>query len=74
MYRKAKINPTIIYEVQDKSILWLINSQKTTTPEYINSPTCKLKDSSTQKLKLLSFILQSDSNFHSVLAKKQVKK
>ena len=47
---------------------------KTATPEYINSSTCKLKDSSTQKLKLLSFILQSYSNFHSVLAKKQVKK
>ena len=43
---------------------------KTATPEYINSSTCKLKDSSTQKLKLLSFILQYRFSFHSVLAKK----
>ena len=39
-----------------------------------NSSTYKLKDSSTQKLKFLSFILQYYSNFRSVLAKIQVKK
>ena len=39
-----------------------------------NSSTYKLKHSSTQKLKFLSFILQYHSIFRSVLAKIQVKK
>ena len=60
MYRKAKINPTIIYEVQDKSILWLINSQKNNnsrihqlinllTPQFINLPTHTLINLSTKE-------------------------
>ena len=57
----------------------LTNSQ---THELINSQTCKLTNSRTHKLiasliqrvKLLSFTLQYYSNFHSILARKQVKK
>ena len=44
----------------------LINSS---THQLTNSPTHQLTNSLTQKLKFLSFILQSCSNFHSILAK-----
>ena len=44
------------------------------TQKLTNSKTHQLKNSPTQKLKFLYFILQSPSNFRSVLAKIQVKK
>ena len=49
----------------------LINSQ---TQKFTNSQPHQLKTPSIQKLKLLFLFLQNHSNFHSVLAKKQVKK
>ena len=118
-----KINTPLIYQVQDKTTRWFINSRKPithenpTTPEYITASTYKLKkssthklttqttpeyinlqthqltnskkppthqlvssqthkfqthqltNSSTQKVKIIIFILQYHSNFHSVLAK-----
>ena len=58
-----------------------VNSKLTSssTHKFKNTRTCKLINSSTQNpstqnLKSLSFILQYRSNFHSVLAKLQVKK
>ena len=70
-------------KLQDKSIHWLINVQKSNNSENINSstyeltksPNHKLTNSPTQqfkKLKFLSFIIQIHFNFYSVLAKKQV--
>ena len=51
-----KINTPLIYQVQDKTTRWFINSRKPithespTTPEYITASTYKLKKSSTHKL------------------------
>ena len=58
-----------MYEVLDKSTYGLINSRKAN-----NSRTHQLINLLTQKLKLLSFILQNRSIFLSVLEKIQVKK
>ena len=49
-------------------------TQSSPTQKLPNSKTHQLKSSPTQKLKLLSFILQYRSNFRSVLAKILVKK
>ncbi len=120
-----KINTPLIYQVQDKTTRWFINSRRTithespTTTEYTTTSTYKLKKTSThkhttqttpdtsthqlttpsthrlkktpthqrvssqthkfqthqltnssiQKVKIIIFILQYHSNFHSVLAK-----
>ena len=51
-----KINTPLIYQVQDKTTRWFINSRRPithespTTPEYITASTYKLKNSSTHKL------------------------
>ena len=51
-----KINTPLIYQVQDKTTRWFINSRKPithenpTTPEDITASTYKLKNSSTHKL------------------------
>ena len=58
-----------MYEVQNKSTYWLINSRKAN-----NSRTHQLINLLTQKLKSLSFILQYHSNLLSVLEIIQVKK
>ena len=83
LWCQHKTNFLLTYEVQDKSIHWLINAQKSNNSENINSstyeltksPNHKLTNSPTQqfkKLKFLSFIIQIHFNFYSILAKKQV--
>jgi len=75
-----KISIPLIYEVQDKSpplAYKLTEAQqipKTPTHKLIKLPTHQLTNPSTQKLKIIAFILQTLSIFRSVLAKIWVKK
>jgi len=53
--------------VQHKSTHWLYKITK--AQQIPKTSTHQLRSSSTQKLKMLSFVLQCRSNFRSVLAK-----
>jgi len=67
-----KMSTLPIYEVPHKSTHWLMAHENPTTPKYVNSPTYKLKNSSTHRFtskQLTGTSTHKQTNFRSILAK-----